>query len=208
MMKRIFTITVLLTCGAILFAQSPNSWRGLILDQFTIKDTTSVLGKPYRVKENQKLKTEVGDWIGKKTRYEKLEFKVEGVDKASLYFLKGILKVIEIDLDEKINPNSLESAYGIGFVPKVSGLDIAFKPRDFERNQGKIYPKSYPSVYHLIGVADSAYVVAVVGNAGIRSAFRSVAGVPDDSMSFPGKVETVQLISKSLTDTSGLEALK
>ncbi len=188
-------------------AQSPNTWRGLTLDKTTIKDAVAVLGKPSKRKEKQKLRTQVNDWLDKSHRYTKLEFKKpDGLDKVTLYFLDGTLRVIDLDLKEKINPNSLEGAYGLGFVPKVSGIEVAFNPEDYERNQGKIYPKNYPVIYRLIGVAERAYVVATIGNSSFGSIMKDLGGISDQS--YPGKVEGIQLISTTLRDARGIDVLR
>ena len=188
-------------------AQSPDSWRGLTLDKTTIEDAVAVLGEPSKRKEKQNLRTQVNDWLDKSNRYTKLEFKKpQGLDKVTLYFLDGTLRVIDIDLKQKINPNSLEAAYGLGFVPKVSGIEIAFSPQDYERNQGKVYPKNYPVTYRLIGVAERAYVVATVGNSSFGSMMKVLGGIPDQS--YPGKVEGIQLISTTLQDTRGVDVLR
>ena len=109
-------------------------------------------------------------------------------------------------MTRSVDPNSLDAAYGIGFVPKVSGIEVAFHPADYERNQGKIYPKTYPTVYRLIGVSETAYVVASVGNSSFGSVFKKLGGVGDQS--YPGKVGSVQLISTTLHDARGVEELR
>jgi len=192
-----------------LLAQQPDSWRKLTLNRSTVEETVTVLGTPNKDKNNQKFRTVVGDWIDKDMRYRKLEYKdLEGIKKANLYFADEILKAIELEPREKINPNSLAGAYGIDFIPKVGGLNIAFRPQDYERNQGKIYPKNYPLVYNLIGVSDKTFIVARVEQGAFSSFGKTIAGIEDDGASFPGKVNFVQLIAKSLQDQKGLDALK
>ena len=96
--------------------------------------------------------------------------------------------------------------YGVGFIPKVSGIEIAFRPESYERNQGKVYPKTYPTVYRLIGVSENTYVVVMVGNSSFGSVFKKLGGVADQS--YPGKVADIQLISATLQDTRGVDVLK
>ena len=196
-------------CAVVANAQSPNSWRGLVLYQSTVEDAIAKLGPPKSTKENQKLRTVISPWLDKSARLTRLEWKdTEGVDRASLYFLGSILKAVEIDLKEKITPAALENSYGIEFVPKVSGLDIAFTPQDYERHAGKVYPKLYPQQYHLVGVSPEAYVVGWVVRSTLSIIGRTAVGAPDDTTSFPGHVHLVQLVSTSLRDTRGAEVLK
>lgn len=190
-------------------AQQADSWRGLTLDSSSMEDAAGALGAPEKSKRNQKLRTAVSPWLNGDLRFERLEYrKLDGVKKATLYFLEGKLKAIELELERKVNPNSLESAYGIGFVPKVGGLDLAFKSDNYERNQGKVFPESYPLTYNLVGVAGAAYVVARVEQGSFSHAGKALAGAGDDGISFPGRVNLVQLVSRSLEDTRGLDALR
>lgn len=193
-----------------LYAQSPNSWRGLVLDHSTIEEAVSKLGPPNKSGENQKLRAwAIGPWLDNSARFTKLEWKgMEGIDRASLYFRGGVLRAVEIDLKEKITSAALQSAYGIEFVPKVSGINIAFSPQDYERHAGKVYPKLYPTQYYLIGVSPEAYVVGDVWRSSLSVVGRSTIGAPDDTASFPGHVHRLQLISTSLRDARGTEALK
>lgn len=201
---------IFLVSTPVLFAQSPDSWRGIQLAETTFEDAAAILGQPAKVKEKQKLRTEVGDWIDRDYRYKIAEFRdLEGAKKAKLYFREGKVRVIEIDLLEKVNPNALPSAYGIQFLPKVSGLSVAFEPEAYGRNdEGVTYPKKYPLVYSIIGVAESAFVVARVEQGTFSHVGKSLGGVQDDGLSFPGEAKFIQLVSRSLEDRSGLDALK
>ena len=130
MWKYPIRLFLLFASVSLAFTQSPNSWRGLVLDKSTIEDATAVLGDPEKLKDKQKLHTVIGDWMDKKRRYEKLEYKkLDKADKVLLFFSDGVLRAIDIDLETKVNPNSLENAYGIGFTPKVSGLAISERLR-------------------------------------------------------------------------------
>jgi hypothetical protein len=204
-------LAVALSLGAAItgWAQAPDSWRGLTLDRATLEDAVSVLGRPSKVKENQKFRTPVGAWLDKSARYTTLEFKeVAGIKRTKLYFQENTLKVVEIGLREKINPDSLSQAYGLYFTPRVPKMKLAFSPENYERQAGKIYPKQYPRRYHLIAVSERAYVVAEVWRGQWAMLGAELAGQLGDSTSFPGKVHTIQLISTSLRDARGLGALR
>ncbi len=203
-----FTIGALL-CIPSSSAQQPNSWHGLTLGESTIEEAIAILGTPKKVKENQKLSTPISAWIDKSVRYTKIYFRqVPGFKQVILFFSEDRLTVIQLHFRQKLNPSTLSDAYGIQFVPKVSGIDVAFNPEDYERNQGQVYPTNYPDRYHLIGISEEAYVVGQVTNRSVGAFFKDVFKVPDDSTSFPGKVEALQLVSTFLRDRQGVSVLE
>jgi len=208
--KIILPLIVTFCLNAFSFAQKPDSWRGLKLDVSTPDDAIGKLGNPKKDKTGQKLRTVIGDWINKDLRYRKMEWKnLGGIKKAKLYFNEGLLRAIEIEPREKINPNSLSEAYGIQFLPKVSGLDVAFNPNAYGRDyEGRSYPKQYPLVYHIIGVSDNSFISALVQQGTFSHFGKTIGGVQDDGFSFPGKVPHILLISRTLEDTKGLDVLK
>ncbi|MBA3442197.1 MAG: hypothetical protein H0T92_20250 [Pyrinomonadaceae bacterium] len=157
-MKRLTRISFLLTliiAHAILgTAQEqdkpmPDRWRGLILDQSTPDDAIRVLGQPSKDKTDNLAPSRIDAWITKKRKekiFRLLEFKKsEGIDHAWLWFLDNKLVSILLDLKKgTVSPNALNNIYGVQFQPMVSGLDLAMSPRDYERNEGRVYPKTYP----------------------------------------------------------------
>jgi hypothetical protein len=54
----------------------------------------------------------------------------------------------------------------------VNEIDEALSPRDYERNQGKVYPKSYPTVYYVVAVSDRSFMSGMVDNSGFGSVFK------------------------------------
>jgi hypothetical protein len=208
-LRTCFIVALSLGPAGVGWAQAPDSWRGLTLDRATIEDAVAALGQPSKVKENQKLRTPVGAWLARSARYTTLEFKkVAGVKRARLYFQEGTLRVVELGLREKINPDSLAQAYGLAFTPRVPKMQLAFSPENYERQAGKLYPKRYPQRYHLIAVSERAYVVAEVWRGQWAMLGADLAGQLGDATSFPGKVRLIQLISTSLRDARGLGALR
>ena len=125
-----------------------------------------------------------------------------------LYFLKDKLVVIQLDPHAKIAPTALPKAYGVEFNPIVSGIDEAMSPQLFERNQGKVYPKTYPTSYSLVGAAPKSIINALIDNA-VGSAMKSVFGVRDTAGGgFPGTVHNIQLLSRTLENRQGADLLK
>lgn len=193
----------------------PDHWRGMVLDETTPEAAIASLGKPAK-DSVQSLHTDgVNQWITKRRKekiFRTLEYKrpSEGVEKAWLAFLDGKLVSINLDLKEgTVSPNGLSSIYGLEFTPIIGQADLALSPRDFERTQGKVYPKTYPTIYHLAATSDRSLVVAMVGNVpSFFGALAKGAGVEDKPGSFPGKTMFVQLISRTLENRDGADVLK
>ena len=191
----------------------PDRWRGLILDQSTPEDAIRVLGRPAKDSMSRLPADPIGNWLTKRHKesiFRALEFKKpEGIDKAWLFFLDG--KVVEIMLDVKkgISPAGLSNIYGIQFRPVINAMDIAFRPQDYERNQGQVYPKTYPTVYHMVGISSASFVTAMISNVpSFGGALAQSMGIPDAPGSLPGRVQFVTLISRSLENKDGSNVLK
>jgi hypothetical protein len=189
----------------------PDRWRGLVIDQSTPEDAMSILGKPESDKIESMRVYRIDKWtsaVRHKKVFRKLKFKKpQGVDSASLYFMDNKLVMIELDTSN-LFPNSLPHIYGIEFTPMVESIDVAMNPQDFERNQGKIYPKSFPTVYSMVAVSKRSFVSAMVGNSSFGSVFRRSMGVGDAAGDYPGKVILLQIISRALENRDGADALK
>ncbi|MEJ2082074.1 MAG: hypothetical protein P8Y94_07840 [Acidobacteriota bacterium] len=199
----------LIAMTSISFGQHPNTWHELTLGASSPDDAVSILGRPTKDKGDQKLYADIGNWVDKKARYRKLEFhKLEGMKKVNLYFREKALAAIELELEEKVNPNSLGEAYGVDFIPKIGSLAKAADPSTFERQNGRTFPKRYPLTYNLVAVSDNAFVVAQVQQGVFAEFGKSMAGAEDEEMSFPGSVWKIQLIARGEQDRKGLDALK
>jgi hypothetical protein len=193
----------------------PDRWRGLILNQSTPDDAIRILGNPAEDKVDRIRVFQIDRWVTSKQKekiFRKLLFKKpEGVDKATLSFLENKLVMIEIDTSKEkpVSPNAIANVYGIEFYPMVSALSEALYPDNFERNQGRVYPKEYPTFYHLVSVSKNSFISAGIGNVpSLGGAFARSAGVKDQAGSFPGKVEYIQIISRKLENRDGADVLK
>jgi hypothetical protein len=191
----------------------PDRWRGLVLDQSTPEDAIRILGAPEKDKPSGVAVFRIKNWLSKQARekvFRTLEFKKPaGIDKASLSFLDGKLVAISLDVKKGISPNGLANIYGVDFQPAVGALDIAFNPRDYERNQGRVYPKTYPTVYSLVAASEKSFIDAMVSNVpSFGGAFARTMGVPDQPGSFPGRVEFITLVSRRLENRDGADVLK
>lgn len=191
---------------------SPDRWRGLILDQSTPTDARARLGEPKEEKTDRIYIASVDKWFTKDQKNKEftiLKFKgLEGMKNVELAFRDGKLIQISLQPKEGISPNAIGRIYGIEFSPLFSKIGMAFNPHDYERHEGKVYPKKYPSFYDLVGVSRSSVIVCGVDNSSWGSMFKSMAGLPDAGVDFPGKITYVQLNSRSLENRDGEDALR
>lgn len=199
----------------------PDRWRGLVLDEATPDDAFNALGK---AEKDEMDRLRVGyfssKWISKKHKdkvFRKIRWKenkglnplVKGIKYAQLSFLNNKLVMIEFELKEKIDAGALENIYQIQFVPRIDGIDEALNPRNFERMQGRVYPKIYPPVYSLQSVTENSFLGVLVDNASFVAALKNITGVTDSSGDgFPGKVAHFQIVTRQLENRDGEDALK
>lgn len=190
----------------------PNQWRGLMLDEASEEQAIQTLGKPAADKEDGIAVRPIQRWfrpdLGKKI-FRRLSFKeVEGFRNVDLYFLDGKLAVIQSQVRADVRPTALKNIYGVEFQPIMSGFEESMGV--VERNQGKAYPKSFPIQYNLVAVAPRVVVNADVLNGGFGAALQKSLGSGIDTAGggFPGKVATIQLISRRLEDQTGENLLK
>ena len=179
-----------------LLSQTPDGWHDLVLDETTVEDAINALGKPNKDKIKQKLGTIIGYRINTDLRYRKLEYKKpKGMDKVELYFLDAKLVAIDLDLKKNVNPNSLAGEYGVDFSPSFSGVNVTYGTGRQEPVEGSV---SYPRVYHVVGVAETAFIVAQVKQGTFSHIGKSIGSIQEDPTNFPGKVGRIQLISRAL----------
>lgn len=207
-------LAILLLGFSLLFNQSDvqaDRWRGLVMNEATPDDAIKALGVPSKDSTDQLRIFDVDSkWITKKQKekiYRRLEFKAEGMKKTALLFADGKLVMIELTPEKEPEASAMANIYGLQFVPRISGVDQAVSPRDYERREGRVYPKTYPSVYSVVGVHPKVFVGALVGNVGFGAALRGAAGIPD-GQSFPGKVKRIEIVSRTLENRDGADALK
>lgn len=221
-MKLLFTFAMLSCLTLTAFGQTdkaqtytdspkPDRWRGLVIDEATPDDAIKLLGKPKKDKTDSLQIFGIKDWLTKDIKQKKYRVlgyeKPEGLDYVVLGFLND--KLVFIRLDPKNLPtNALARAYGIDFAPNFKGIDVAFNPKNFERNQGKVYPKNYPAVYDLIAVSEKTFLCAAVDNSSFSSLLKEAMGVPDSTISFPGKIIYLQIVSRKLENLDGVDQLK
>jgi hypothetical protein len=211
----LFSLIILFLWSSLAAGQevpSPDRWRGLLIGDSTAEDAVGLFGKPESDKPDRLLIWRIRKWfipgLNKKTLRKQTFRGMDGFDRVDLYYYEERLAVVQLDFSRELDPNALKNIYGIEFVPFIERMAEAFFPADFERHQGKMYPKTYPDDYSLVAVGDRAIVCASISNGGIGSMLAKVAKVPDSPAAFPGKVRMLQLISRKLENRQGADLLK
>jgi hypothetical protein len=202
-MKFLLLLTVLSISVA---AQSPDRWKGLVLDESTPENAIAILGKPDADKTDSFRVYKIEDWFTKRIREKKwrrLEYKnVEGFDKVILAF---DTKLVFIELNpKKLDPDVLENAYGIPFIVTSSKFERALTPGNVGKDTGRM--QSYPLFYYLYAKAPKTILLAGVGNSSLGSILGSKS--VNDDIGFPGAVKYLQIISRALENRDDVEKLK
>lgn len=221
-MKLLVTFSLLLGLTLSVFGQieptqpksdspQPDRWRGLIIDEATPDDAIKLLGEPKKDKIDSLQVFGIRDWLSKQIKDKKFRLlgyeKIEGLDFVWLGFLNDKLVFIKLD-PKKLPTNALARAYGVEFAPNFDGINVAFNPKNYERNQGKLYPTNYPAVYDLIAVSEKTFLCAAVSNGSFGSILKEAMGVPDSTISFPGKIIYLLIVSRKLENLDGVDQLK
>jgi hypothetical protein len=176
----------------------PDRWHGLILDQSTVDDALKALGKPSGDKT-----------IGPKNKaFRVVTFKkVAGMNEAKLMFRDDKLVSIGLQPTKRIEAKAIPNIYGIEFDVRVSGIEEAANPKDYERSNGRVYPKTYPAVYFLKAVTEHATINCLIANNSLGAILGQTAGVRNND-GFPGRVSLIQLNSRVLDNRDGADVLK
>ena len=147
--------------------------------------------------------------LNKKNATRRLIFeKLESIKAVHFYFYEGKLIDISLWVDKQIDPNTLEKSYELSFKPMFDSITKGVFKDQFERNQGKTYAITYPDQYVLLALSEKAFISAVIANGGIGSVLKQAYKIPDQENQYPGKVEVIRLISKSLEKPSRDDLLK
>jgi hypothetical protein len=191
----------------------PDRWRGLVIDESTPEDIIRLFGQP-RADRNERMHLDpIERWFTRRQReriFRRLEYRnLEGIDKAWFYFDNNKLAQIMLDLDEEVAAQALPNIYNLQFRPVIGRFAQAVTPQNFPREQGQVYPREYPIVYHLVSVSDRTVVLAMINNVpSILGALSRSAGIPDQAGEFPGKVQFLQIISRTLENRDGSDVLR
>jgi len=187
----------------------PDRWHGLVLDESTIDQAREVLGPPKKEKEEKFYSLALRNEFDKETRLLWLEWKdVTGFDKVRLGFgSEKKLVVIHLDLKEKLPPAALAHNYRMAFEPAFDGMSVAAYPGRYEQSQGRIYTTQFPNSYYLVAVAERSLVFAWVTQGTMSMFGKQMLGM-HDTQGFPGSVEALQLVGRSLLTKKGSDILR
>lgn len=188
----------------------PDRWRGLIIDQSTAEDAIKVLGQPDSDKDESFRPYPFDKRISTKGKsFRHLKFKeVKGLDSARLVFTDNKLVCISLDLKEHIPASAIQNNYGIEFEPKIGAGSSSSNPRDYERHEGKLYPKNYPAGYYLVGATPEVWIGAAITNSSFGSMMLGSSRGSTGAGAFPGKAMSVIILSRSLENREGADVLK
>lgn len=186
-----------------------NGWHGLIINVSSVDDAVKSLGKPVKDETNQKVEVvsvRGEDWLNgtqKQKIFRKLTFeKPERFAKARLYFKDNLLVVIELQ------PKSATEA---DFKPHntVFGGKPLGKPEEFAIKGDPTTDKEIRAYYEMIGITEKCFVFARIDNTepeavglfGANPTYnrkRKEKKKRDSNGNFPGNVNLLQIISRSL----------
>jgi len=194
---KLLTFAFVLVAAISIVAQEPDRWRGMVLDESTTEDAIKVFGQPKKEQMNRlwpngPVSSRLSNQHKKKI-FKTLEFqfkKDDGVQKAILAYLNDKLVMITLDLKSgDVSPNGLSNIYGIDFV--------------YQRTEMFGTGGGYPVVYGLLGTSERSFVSS------FGSILSKSMGILGKAASYPGKVEFIDLISRSaLENKDGSNILK
>jgi hypothetical protein len=188
----------------------PDRWHGLIIDQSTPEDAIKILGQPASDKVESFKPYPFEKRISTKGKtFRHLKFKeIKGLDSASLVFTDNKLVGIFLDLKDKIPASAIQNNYGVEFEPKISSFEVASNPGNYERVQGKLYPKNWPSGYFIQGETAQVWIGATIDNSSFGAMMMGSSRGSTGTGAFPGKATGVMILSRALENREGSDVLK
>src|SRR5260370_1351863 len=194
-----------------------DGWHGLFLDQSTPEDAIRLLGKPRSDKLDRLHIHVVDKWVSAKHKeklFRVLTFKkIEEVDQADLAFLDGKLVMISLNLGilgKNWPVKSLADRFGVGFTA-VKKIPEDGQPSDYESTVSSNNFRLSKNVYRMVAVSTRSYFYAYVADQNfLRNLVRSGgrAGPEDIITRLPGKVITMEIISRRIERTALNEAVR
>jgi hypothetical protein len=188
----------------------PDRWHGLIINQSTPEEAIKALGQPVSDKNESFRPYPFDKRISTKGKtFRQLKFKeIKGLDSARLVFTDDKLVCIFLDLKDKIAASAIQNNYGIEFEPKISAMNSSNNPNDYERHEGKLYPKNYPAGYYLVGTTPEVWIGAAIDNSSFGAMMLGSSRGSTGSGAFPGKAAALIILSRSLENREGADVLK
>lgn len=194
-----------------------HGWHGLFIDQSTPEDAIRLLGKPISDKIDRLHIHVVDKWVSAKHKekiFKILTFrKIEEVDQVDLAFIDSTLVMISFNLGtlgKNWPVGSLADMFGVGFTA-VKRIPKDGQPSDYESTVSSNNLRFSENVYHMVAVSTRSYFYAYVADQNffrnlVRSGGR--AGPEDIITRLPGKVITMEIISRTLGRTEQNEGVR
>jgi hypothetical protein len=80
---------------------------------------------------------------------------------------------------------------------------------DAELQIGKVLPLDAREIFELLGASEKSFVISgVINAASFGGVLKKAIGVPDSTLSYPGSVKMVELISRTLENKDNKVVLK
>jgi len=208
-MKKLLPLIILLFELSV-FAQQPDRWKGLVLDESPPQQVLDLLGMP-KTDKLDLLAIIQYKWMTKDIRKKTWRVfhyeNVEGFKDVKLGFDKNS-KLVFISLEpKKISAQAFISSY--------DDLEFRFanevmSPGDFKNSRDNTdKPRRMDVVYVLVSLTDKAFVFGGVGNA-VGSVMSEMFGGMNrqSGRSTPGDMYVIQLVSRTLENKDGSDLLK
>lgn len=180
----------------------PNGWQGLVLDQSTAEDATSILGKPASDKVDRLHIHNIDNWVTPKHKekiFRTLTYrKVGDVKKAELAFLDNKLVRVFLEYDEKrFLAKDLGERIGLEFVMVEGEIPSDSTPSMYEGQKESLVPKVYPAAYYMISVTPQSLISALVTGGRLKAVLKEMYRVKTKEP-FPGSLIHMEIISRAL----------
>ncbi len=186
-----FILSLLLAVTS--FGQSPDQWRGMILDEATQEDAIAIMGKPKSEKKSDKMMSYRNKTVRDLKDLRILHWEnTQGFEDVKLYFVDGTLAIIQLEKpNDKIPAKVFAEAYpDVEFEIARSANSSAFYQME------TVTPKSKITA----GIANSTGSV-------MRGLFGGI-GQAGNISKLEGNVMLIFIQSRRMDDKRGVDALK
>ena len=196
---------------------APDRWAGMVLNESTPENASSLFGVPS--KEKDKVSLDVPrplSWLADKCNekvFRTLTYKrIQGYKNVQFSFLDGKLVSISMEApnaeieDKWIDPDDLEQLFGVAFKPTMRKRGVKLPPpSDFHANApSELKKNEYDYWYDMIAVSEHSFIVAVTDNyIYISGLFESPDAkrrkkINTRGLRYPGFVSEIEIISRTL----------
>jgi hypothetical protein len=193
----------------------PDRWRGMVIDESTPDDAIKAFGKPDRDEVGGVRFFYVeGKLLSKRAKektFRTLEWKkLEGLDGAKLSFREGRLARICLDLskEKEFAAASISGIYKLEFRPRIDSISEGLFGPVGGRPDSGLKNVSYPVVYSLLTQTERVWLAAMVGNSGFKHAMFGDGDTSKDTGAYPGRVQLIEIVSRTLENRDGAEVLR